>query len=694
MTVSIPGAIPNDYSTTATINHTSNDTYASSLGTNNDVDWWQIELIAGLSYDFTLFDLPNGSATMRLLSPMGQTLDSAAEGGTVSITPAAGGTYYISIADNQSWDSVPEGAYTFSARVDDTIAANTATTGRINGTGTTWGTLGQSNDSDWYRVSFREGLTYGFTLTGDGSANTLDDGWIEVRAADGTRLNYTDEDGTVNWSAATTGTYYVSVSDRSAYDDAAEGNFRITAAMSDSVRNDDETTARIIDGQRLGGRIDVYGDADWHGFNAVAGRSYTVRLSGDNSANELAIRTIRVYDANGRQITSDIDSFDGGAAVVSFTASATGRVYFSAESSAYNYSGGRAQGGYFLQVVSDATVVNGTSAAEHLTAGDGNNRIYGQGGNDSVFGGLGDDLVSGGTGNDLVDGGAGNDRLRGEAGNDLFSGGAGRDAADFTGSRAVTINLSNTAAQNTGHGLDRFVSVEDVLGSSAADRITGNGRANTLSGGAGNDVLRGEGGADRLEGGAGNDRMIGGTGRDWAVFAGSAAATVDLRLTTAQSTGYGSDTLREIENVLSGAGRDRLIGNGGANVLDGGGAADRLIGGGGNDRLFGGSGHDTLSGGSGRDTLMGGTGDDVLTGGRGADRFIFERGMDVDRITDFRNDTDKLVLDGFGLYGTWQIADRITQSGRNVVIDLGEGDRVVVLNSTVAAVTDDILFSN
>ena len=77
MTVSIPGAIPNDYSTTATINRSSNNTYTSSLSYNDDVDWWKITLTAGLSYDFTLFDLPNGSATIRLLSPMGQTWDSA-----------------------------------------------------------------------------------------------------------------------------------------------------------------------------------------------------------------------------------------------------------------------------------------------------------------------------------------------------------------------------------------------------------------------------------------------------------------------------------------------------------------------------------------------------------------------------------------------------------------------------------------
>lgn len=48
-------------------------------------------------------------------------------------------------------------------------------------------------------------------------------------------------------------------------------------------------------------------------------------------------------------------------------------------------------------------------------------------GNDRVFGGLGDDLSSGGPGDDLLDGGLGNDRLDGGSGDDALRGGLGAD---------------------------------------------------------------------------------------------------------------------------------------------------------------------------------------------------------------------------------------------------------------------------
>ena len=63
----------------------------------------------------------------------------------------------------------------------------------------------------------------------------------------------------------------------------------------------------------------------------------------------------------------------------------------------------------------------------------------------------------------------------------------------------------------------------------------------------------------------------------------------------------------------------------------------------------GGSGKDTLAGGPAADRLSGGPGADILTGRGGADRFVFDTTLNpatnTDRITDFRVNTDKIVLD-------------------------------------------------
>ncbi|HEX8403812.1 MAG TPA: DUF4214 domain-containing protein, partial [Duganella sp.] len=61
------------------------------------------------------------------------------------------------------------------------------------------------------------------------------------------------------------------------------------------------------------------------------------------------------------------------------------------------------------------------------------------------------------------------------------------------------------------------------------------------------------------------------------------------------------------QNILLGAGDDRLFGGGGNDIV---GSA------GGDDYLDGGSGNDTVVGGIGNDSLVGGDGDDVLQGGR------------------------------------------------------------------------------
>ena len=63
----------------------------------------------------------------------------------------------------------------------------------------------------------------------------------------------------------------------------------------------------------------------------------------------------------------------------------------------------------------------------------------------------------------------------------------------------------------------------------------------------------------------------------------------------------------------------------------------------------GGSGKDTLAGGPAADRLSGGPGADILTGRGGADRFVFDTTLNpatnTDKITDFRVNTDKIVLD-------------------------------------------------
>src|SRR5262249_4836342 len=86
-------------------------------------------------------------------------------------------------------------------------------------------------------------------------------------------------------------------------------------------------------------------------------------------------------------------------------------------------------------------------------------------------------------------------------------------------------------------------------------------------------------------GGLGDDSMGGGTGIDTVVFRGSAAATVDLNLVTAQATGYGNDTIIGFENVRTGTGADTIPGDGLHNIFSEGRGNQAYNGGGGNDTV-------------------------------------------------------------------------------------------------------------
>lgn len=156
------------------------------------------------------------------------------------------------------------------------------------------------------------------------------------------------------------------------------------------------------------------------------------------------------------------------------------------------------------------------------------------------------------------------------------------------------------------------------------DRAYGGAGAEIFDGGANNDTLDGGGGNDTLiqKAGDGNDRLVGGDGIDTVIFADTEGAIINLALTSAQTTAYGSDTFIGIENLSGGEGNDRFTGNTLAN---------------------------TLKGNAGNDTLDGGYGNDVLIGGTGNDTFVFKDRLsktgNVDRITDYDRAFDSIQLD-------------------------------------------------
>jgi Ca2+-binding RTX toxin-like protein len=200
----------------------------------------------------------------------------------------------------------------------------------------------------------------------------------------------------------------------------------------------------------------------------------------------------------------------------------------------------------------------------------------------------------------------------------------------------VTLSGATSANVTVGGVIeDTIKNIENVVGGSAADKLTGSSGANVLNGGGGADTLNGRAGDDILQGGLGKDILDGGKGVGTADYSDKTKAIVVTLngATTAKVTvgGVIEDKIKNIENVVGGLAADKLTGSSGANVLNGGG------------------GNDILNGGAGKDTLSGGTGKDTLTGGAGNDTFLFNSALSVatniDKITDFSVPGDTIQLE-------------------------------------------------
>jgi len=157
--------------------------------------------------------------------------------------------------------------------------------------------------------------------------------------------------------------------------------------------------------------------------------------------------------------------------------------------------------------------VNLTVTTAQSTLGAGSDTLVGI---ENLTGSAFDDLFTGDAGNNVLTGNAGNDTLIGGLGDDTLSGGAGSDTASYAGATTgITVNLSQTVAQNTiGAGIDTLASIENLIGSALADTLTGNAQLNIITGGNGDDLIDGGSANDTLDGGGNNDMLKGGSGDD------------------------------------------------------------------------------------------------------------------------------------------------------------------------------------
>ena len=186
----------------------------------------------------------------------------------------------------------------------------------------------------------------------------------------------------------------------------------------------------------------------------------------------------------------------------------------------------------------------------------------------------------------------------------------------------------------------------------------------------GNDTFTGSDNADTLAGFAGDDSMIGGAGDDLLnggpAFVGGPDA--------------GNNT------IYGGLGNDTILAGTGTNWLRGDDGNDSIQGGSGDDNVNGNKGDDTITGAAGNDWISGDRGNDTLSGGTGADTFHTFSGAGIDRVTDFHTaEGDRVQLDP----GTTYTASQV---GADVVVDMGNGDQLILVGVQLSSLPQGWIF--
>ncbi|GAA0912625.1 calcium-binding protein [Virgisporangium aurantiacum] len=239
--------------------------------------------------------------------------------------------------------------------------------------------------------------------------------------------------------------------------------------------------------------------------------------------------------------------------------------------------------------------------------------IVGTAGNDVITGTAGNDVIAAFGGNDTVSGLGGNDTACLGQGNDFFDGG--------------TLNDTFVAEAGAADGTDSFV------GGAGTDRVSYGARTGgvtvTLDGVA-NDGTLFENDNNNIDveeviGGAGPDKILGNAATGF-VDGNAGDDIIDCSAGTRAAILVGRDGH---DTITGGTQADSILGFAGNDVLTGGGGRDSIWGHAGTDRLLGGGDDDILSGGDGNDALLGNDGDDELLGDDGNDTLAGQADDDV-----------------------------------------------------------------
>lgn len=186
-------------------------------------------------------------------------------------------------------------------------------------------------------------------------------------------------------------------------------------------------------------------------------------------------------------------------------------------------------------------------------------------------------------------------------------------------------------------------------------------------------VIDGDGTSAEIYAGAGSDTLQL-TGHDFVYFQDTLASGTVTEITYTAGSGDLQSQYYHISGIELDLSQGLSTFPGSSALFDG---DDDVRGSKLSNLLLAGSGDDFVRGGRGQDVLAGQEGDDLLKGGRHSDTFVFDSGDGIDTIIDFQiwgPDRDRLSFTS-----DMDLHFEVDQSGDDVILTYGDGDKIVFL---------------
>lgn len=263
---------------------------------STDTDWYAVTLNTNTSYVVKMLGVYSGAGSLAdpyingirlsttpttiVAGTSGTGVDNALGRDSVArIIPATAGTYYI----NAQSSSSTFGSYVLSiaTEVGNTIATSDST---LTIGGFTNGTIDDTTDSDYFKISLTANTSYLFKMLGvETGVGTLDDPLISsIRNSSNTAVtglvtSSVGLDSYARWIPTASGDYYVEA--QGAGTDA--GTFRLTAEA--EIGNTAASAGSITVGGSVASSIDDGTDSDYFKFSHTGNTGYLIRMKGTSS---------------------------------------------------------------------------------------------------------------------------------------------------------------------------------------------------------------------------------------------------------------------------------------------------------------------------------------------------------------------------------------------------------------------------